>query len=50
MVETVESGMRFWYEWLIASGCTTNHASIATAVAALMCLGTILIAIRGIFK
>ena len=50
MVEAVEGGMRFWYEWLVASGCTTNHASMATAVASLMCLGIILSAIRGIFK
>lgn len=48
MVETVESGMRFWYEWLVASGCTVEHASFGTVVAALMCLGIILTVIRGI--
>lgn len=51
MVESaIEGGMRFWNEWLIASGCTVEHASFATAVAALMCLGIILTGIRGIFK
>ena len=42
--------MAFWYEWLVSAGVTADHASMATAVASLMCLGIILTVIGRLFK